>query len=158
MGRLIGITTFLGNDGQIFERSANQDIDRAKRKITQDDRHNRINVMATSLSSGKAPSESGGSIDQYRAAKYKVVKMIQDEFQGSLIRRTTASLRPDGSAINSELTPCVEHSISVTLPAKERELMDLHVAHLTDTARASKSSKVFENHVSLCLQCKQHKV
>lgn len=147
LGRLIGIPQFLGQVGQDFERVANQEIERAKRKITQDDRNRRIDLMTASLSSGNAPGESTGPIEQHRAVKYSVVKKIQDAFQGSLIRRTTASLRYDGTPINSDLTPCIEHIIAVTLPTLEKKLMDRQVAQLTDTARASKSGRVFENHV-----------
>lgn len=135
----------LSSKGKAFENAMNVTINRAKRKITQDNKLEQINRVTSTLTSGNdsAPVEA---VEAHRAATYGAIKDIQDMFSGSLIRRTTLSKRFDGKALNEELMPCVEHVIAITLPPTEKAIMDNHVRHLAQSAK-NKGGRVFENHV-----------
>ena len=119
----MGIGCFLGNKGEEFEREGLNEIERARKTITADDRQasrrrHEKSLRGIDVSAMPDPSQI------VAAASYKFVKEIQARFGDQMIRRTIDSLTPDGTKINDKLPPCFRHPITIVLP--EAELNGLH--------------------------------
>ncbi len=112
-----------GTDGQDLERSGARELSRAKRTLTQEDRQE-MRFAHQQMLLGEEDVKTPHAAEAIRKVQVALVKTIQVEFSGSIIRRTVNSKRPDGTSLNDQLPPYVSHILPVELQNWEMEVLN----------------------------------
>jgi hypothetical protein len=147
LGRIIGVPTLCGTEGQEFERSGARDLNRAKRALTSEDKQE-IRFAHQRMLFGEENVQTPSAAEAIRKVQVEIVKNIQSQFNGSIIRRTINSKRPDGTALNDQLPPYVSHVLPVELEDWEMEVLNDSFQDIIQNKRNSTLLE-FSNEVSL---------
>lgn len=146
LGRIIGVPMLCGAEGQEFERSGVRDLNRAKRALTSEDKQE-IRFAHQRMLFGEENVQTPSAAETIRKVQVEMVKNIQAQFDGSIIRRTINSKRPDGTALNDQLPPYISHVLPVELQNWEMKVLNDSFQDIIQSKRNSTLLE-FSNEVS----------
>lgn len=125
LGRIIGIPALCGAAGKTFEGDGARELRSVKRIVTPAVKQQiRVAHEQQMLLRDQSSVEMPPEAETVKKAQVDIVKGIQAAFNGSIIRRTINSKRPDGTALNDQLPPYVSHILPVELEDWEMSLLN----------------------------------